>query len=165
MKCPACHHFDTKVIDSRVATDGITIRRRRQCQKCSFRFSTREEMELLDLTVIKRDGRKEAYSREKLATGLRKALEKRPITADEFKKLVSNIEKDIQLKKKDEIKSSEIGEIVIKRLAKLDEVAYIRFASVYKSFKDVKTFQRELAKFTSKKVKKSKAAVRVKRKK
>lgn len=165
MKCPACHHFDTKVIDSRVATDGITIRRRRQCQKCSFRFSTREEMELLDLTVIKRDGRKEAYSREKLAAGLRKALEKRPITADEFKKLVSNIEKDIQLKKKDEIKSSEIGEIVIKRLAKLDEVAYIRFASVYKSFKDVKTFQRELAKFTSKKVKKSKSTVRVKRKK
>jgi len=165
MKCPACHHFDTKVIDSRVATDGITIRRRRQCQKCSFRFSTREEMELLDLTVIKRDGRKEAYSREKLAVGLRKALEKRPITADEFKKLVSNIEKDIQLKKKDEIKSSEIGEIVIKRLAKLDEVAYIRFASVYKSFKDVKTFQRELAKFTSKKVKKNKTAVKVKRKK
>ena len=122
-------------------------------------------MELLDLTVIKRDGRKEAYSREKLAAGLRKALEKRPITADEFKKLVSNIEKDIQLKKKDEIKSSEIGEIVIKRLAKLDEVAYIRFASVYKSFKDVKTFQRELAKFTSKKVKKSKSTVRVKRKK
>jgi transcriptional repressor NrdR len=151
MKCPACHHFDTKVIDSRVATDGITIRRRRQCQKCSFRFSTREEMELLDLTITKRDGRKETYSREKLAAGLRKALEKRPITADEFKKLISNIEKDIQLKKKDEIKSSEIGEIVIKRLAKVDEVAYIRFASVYKSFKDVKTFQRELAKLTSKK--------------
>lgn len=165
MKCPACHHFDTKVIDSRVTTDGITIRRRRQCQKCGFRFSTREEMELLDLTIIKRDGRKEAYSREKLAAGLRKALEKRPITADEFKKLVSNIEKDIQLKKKDEIKSSEIGEIVIKRLAKLDEVAYIRFASVYKSFKDVKTFQRELAKFALRKIKKSKTAIKAKRKK
>lgn len=151
MKCPACHHFDTKVIDSRLAIDGITIRRRRQCQKCRFRFSTREEIEILDLTVIKRDGSKEAYSREKLTSGLKKALEKRPITVDDFKKLVSNIERDIQLKKKNEIKSNEIGEIIIKRLAKVDEVAYIRFASVYKSFKDAKTFQKELAKFTTKK--------------
>ena len=153
MKCPACHHFDTKVIDSRVASDGITIRRRRQCQRCGFRFSTLEEMEILELTVIKRNGSKEAYSRDKLAAGLKKALEKRPITADDFKKLISNIERDIQLKKRDEIKSSEIGEIVIKRLAKVDEVAYIRFASVYKSFKDAKTFQRELAKFTIQKKK------------
>lgn len=151
MKCPACHHFDTKVIDSRLAIDGITIRRRRQCQKCGFRFSTREEIEILDLTVIKRDGSKEAYSGEKLTAGLKKALEKRPITVDDFKKLVSNIERDIQLKKKNEIKSNEIGEIIIKRLAKVDEVAYIRFASVYKSFKDAKTFQKELAKFTTKK--------------
>lgn len=151
MKCPACHHFDTKVIDSRLAIDGITIRRRRQCQKCGFRFSTREEIEILDLTVIKRDGSKEAYSGEKLTAGLKKALEKRPITVDDFKKLVSNIERDIQLKKKNEIKSNEIGEIIIKRLAKVDEVAYIRFASVHKSFKDAKTFQKELAKFTTKK--------------
>ncbi len=151
MKCPACHYDDTKVIDSRVAPDGITIRRRRQCLRCGLRFSTREEMEILDLTIIKRDGRKEAYSREKLTVGLRKALEKRPIGEDDFKKLISNIERDIQLKKQNEIKSSEIGEIVIKRLARVDEVAYIRFASVYKSFKDAKTFQKELARFTSRK--------------
>ena len=112
--------------------------------KCNFRFSTHEETEILDLTVVKRDGRKEVYSREKMEHGLRKAFEKRPITVEEFRKLVNLIERDIQKKRKSEIKTGEIGEIVMKHLAKVDQVAYIRFASVYRSFKDVRTFQREL---------------------
>jgi len=148
MKCPACNHKDTKVLDSRMVSGGLAVRRRRECLKCSFRFSTYEEVEILDLIIIKRDGSKVQYSREKLESGLRKALEKRPITHEEFKKLVNNIERDVQLKRKRELKSSEIGEIVMKWLKKLDEVAYIRFASVYRSFKDVKTFYRELDKLS-----------------
>lgn len=151
MKCPACYHLETKVIDSRIASDGLAIRRRRECLKCNFRFSTREEVEILNLSVVKRDGRKEPYSREKLERGLRRALEKRPITNDDFKKLVNNVERDIQIKVKDEFKSDKIGEIIMKRLKKVDQVAYIRFASVYQSFKDAKTFQRELNRLFRKK--------------
>ena len=150
MKCPACNHKDTKVLDSRMVAGGLAIRRRRECLKCKFRFSTYEEVEILDLVVIKRDGVKEQYSREKVESGLRKALEKRPISHEEFKKLVNNIERDIQLKRKREVKSKEVGEIIMKWLKKLDEVAYIRFASVYRSFKDVKTFYKELDKLSKK---------------
>ncbi len=150
MKCPACHHSDTKVTDSRMVNEGMAIRRRRECLKCSFRFSTYEEVEILNLTVIKRDGRTEPYSKEKLEIGLRKSFEKRPITQDEFRKLVNRIERDIQLDGKNEIKSSRIGEFIMKHLRRVDEVAYIRFASVYRSFKDAKTFQRELKKILKK---------------
>lgn len=144
MYCPACNYKDTKVTDSRLTSDGLGIRRRRECLKCSFRFSTMEELEILDLTVIKRNGQKESYSREKLERGLKKALEKRPITEDSFKKLVHNVERDIEKRKRREMTSMEIGEIVMKRLKKFDKIAYIRFASVYRSFEDVKTFQKEL---------------------
>ncbi len=150
MKCPACHHADSKVTDSRLINDGMAIRRRRECLKCEFRFSTYEEVEILNLTVIKRDGRKEPYSKEKLESGLRKSFEKRPITQDEFKKLINSIERDVQLDGKFEIKSSRLGEIIMKHLRKVDDVAYIRFASVYRSFKDAKTFQRELKKIMKK---------------
>jgi transcriptional repressor NrdR len=150
MKCPACHHTDTKVTDSRMINDGMAIRRRRECLKCGFRFSTYEEVEILNLSVIKRDGRTEPYNKEKLEIGLRKALEKRPITHDEFKSLVSHIERDVQLEQKGEIKSSRIGEIIMKHLKRTDAVAYIRFASVYRSFKDAQTFQRELNKLIKK---------------
>lgn len=147
MKCPACHHQDTKVTDSRLVNEGMAIRRRRECLQCGFRFSTYEEVEILNLTVIKRDGRTEPYSKEKLELGLRKAFEKRPITQDEFKKLVNRIEREIQLvEKHNEIKSSRIGDVLMKYLKKKDAVAYIRFASVYRSFKDAQTFQRELKK-------------------
>jgi transcriptional repressor NrdR len=146
MKCPVCYYLDTKVIDSRVASDGLSIRRRRECLKCGFRFSTYEEIEILDLSIVKRDGRKETYSREKMIKGLRKALEKRPITEDKFKKLVNSIERDLQVMRKNEITSNQVGQIVMKNLKKADQVAYIRFASVYQSFKDVHTFQRELNK-------------------
>lgn len=144
MICPICYFEDTKVIDSRVASDGLSIRRRRECEKCGFRFSTFEEMEILDLTVEKRDGKNEAYNRDKLVSGLKKALEKRPIDDDGFKKLVHNIERDIQQLKKSEISSKEIGAIVMKHLKETDVVAYIRFASVYESFEDASDFKETL---------------------
>jgi transcriptional repressor NrdR len=146
MKCPVCYHEDTKVVDSRVASDGLSIRRRRECLKCSFRFSTYEEVEILDLTIVKGDGQKQAYSREKMVRGLKKALEKRPITDDTFKKLVNSIERGLQMLRKNEVTSNQVGQIVMKHLKKVDQVAYIRFASVYESFKDAHTFKRELNK-------------------
>ena len=158
MRCPVCQHPDSRVVDSRLVEDGIVIRRRRECEKCEFRFSTYEEVEILDLSVIKRDGRREPYSREKLEEGLRKSLEKRPIRPDDFKRLISRIERDIQLKSKSasaqangsrrEVPTSKIGDIVIKHLRKVDPVAYIRFASVYKSFDDIDSFKKELKKIS-----------------
>lgn len=144
MHCPSCNYYDTKVTDSRVATDGLSIRRRRECTKCNFRFSTVEEGEILDLTVIKRDGRREPYSRDKLETGLKHSLEKRPHTVEQFRGLVQKIERDIQRRRKVEITSRDIGELVMKRLKSFDQIAYIRFASVYRSFQDVDSFTREL---------------------
>ena len=146
MKCPICYHQDTKVIDSRAAADGLSIRRRRECLKCSFRFSTNEEVQILDLMVVKRDGRKEGYVRDKLIKGLRRAFEKRPITDERFKKLINLIERDIQALRKPEVVSEQIGQIIMKHLKKFDQVAYIRFASVYQSFKDAQSFRRELNK-------------------
>lgn len=151
MKCPICYYQDTKVVDSRMATDGLSIRRRRECLKCGFRFSTYEEIEILDLMIVKRDGQKESYDREKLIRGLKKALEKRPITEEKFKKIVHLIERDLQATKKNEITSQQVGQIVMKHLKRFDQVAYIRFASVYQSFKDVQTFRRELNKLMKKK--------------
>ncbi len=156
MKCPACHYQDTKVVDSRVASDGLSIRRRRECLKCGFRFSTYEEMEILDLSIMKRDGRKEVYSRDKMVRGLKKSLEKRPVTDDKFKKLVNSIERDIQVMRKNEITSMEIGQVIMKHLKKTDQIAFIRFASVYQQFKDVQTFQRELNKLLKNKKGKTK---------
>ena len=144
MRCPVCNNGDTKVIDSRMTVDGMGIRRRRECEKCSYRFSTLEGIEILDLTVVKRDGRRDSYRREKIASGLRKALEKRPYTVEQFQKLVGEIERDIQRARKDELTSAEIGEIVMDRLRRFDKVAYIRFASVYRSFEDVDRFAEEL---------------------
>ena len=146
MKCPVCYYQDTKVIDSRVASDGLSIRRRRECLKCGFRYSTYEEIEILDLSVIKRDGRKEAYNRDKMVKGLKKALEKRPITEERFKKLINSIERDLQVLRKSEVTTNQVGQLIMKHLKKTDQVAYIRFASVYESFKDVQTFRRELNK-------------------
>ncbi len=147
MQCPYCSHPETKVIDSRVAADGLSIRRRRECESCEFRFSTYEEVEILDLEVKKRDGTSEPYSREKLEVGLHKAFEKRPITSETFKQLISEIEQEIQRKTKDnQIESKEIGNIVVRRLKKYDQVAYIRFASVYRQFDDIDEFKKELQK-------------------
>jgi transcriptional repressor NrdR len=151
MKCPICYFLDTKVVDSRVAPDGLSIRRRRECLKCGFRFSTYEEIELLDLVIVKRDGRRESYSREKMVSGLKKSCEKRPITEDQFKRLVHSIERDLQRLKATEITSRQIGQAVMKNLKKMDPVAYIRYASVYESFKDANEFRKELNKLIKEK--------------
>jgi len=145
MYCPVCNHKDTKVSDSRLSSSGLCVRRRRQCLKCNFKFSTYEEMQILDLTVIKRDGRREAYTREKLERGINHSLEKRSFTNEEFQLLINKIERDIQKKaKRNEITGHDIGEIVMKHLQKFDKIAYIRFASVYRQFEDVSSFQQEL---------------------
>jgi transcriptional repressor NrdR len=147
MNCPNCQNEDTKVLDSRPVEDGSAIRRRRECEKCEFRFSTYEEIEILGLTVIKKNGRKELFSKEKMERGIRRAFEKRPVSDDSLKKLVSGIEIEIQKSAKDaELKSEAIGEIVMKKMKKVDKVAYIRFASVYRQFEDVDEFKEELKK-------------------
>lgn len=149
MRCPNCQNEDTKVLDSRPVEEGSAIRRRRECEKCEFRFSTYEEIEILDLSVIKKDERRELFSKEKLERGVRRALEKRQHSEDTLRKLVSSVELEIQKKAKDgTIKALEIGEIVMKKLKKVDKVAYIRFASVYRSFEDVDEFKEELKKLT-----------------
>ena len=144
MKCPVCHFEDTKVVDSRMSGDGFLIRRRRECLKCEFRFSTHEEMEILDLTVVKKDDRRENYDRQKIVSGLKKALEKRDIDEEKFKKLVYCIERDLQVLNKSEVSSEDVGKIVMKNLKKLDKIAYIRYASVYQSFEGLEEFSEEL---------------------
>src|SRR3989344_3860065 len=147
MQCPKCLHDDTKVLDSRVATEGYCIRRRRECGKCKFRFSTLEQMEILDLMVVKRNGAREPYSKEKLIGGLKRSLEKRPITGDVFKKLLAAIEQDInQNTNSGEITSVAIGDVLMRHLKQVDQVGYIRFASVYRNFEDVDEFKKELKK-------------------
>lgn len=145
MHCPACDHQDTKVVDTRLATDGFSVRRRRECEKCGDRFSTLEEMEMGDVMVVKRNGRREAYVREKLSRGLKKALEKRPVTEEAFQRLLRHIERDIRrIGKRGEMTSVEIGERVLRALRRFDKVAFIRFASVYRAFEDVESFEKEL---------------------
>ncbi len=148
MHCPVCTSKSTRVVDSRLSTDGATVRRRRECEraKCGFRFSTSEEVELLDITVVKRNGRHESYSREKLEDGLKKSLEKRPYTESQIRTIVHDIERDIQKHKGTEITSKDIGDFVMHRLRDFDKVAYIRFASVYYSFEGVDKFADELKK-------------------
>ena len=150
MYCPICNHKDSKVVDSRMSSDGASVRRRRECEKCAFRFSTLEEVELLDITIVKRDARRENYSRDKMIRGLKKALEKRPYTDVAFEKLVRKIERDVQKKSRGQLTSLELGEIVMKHLRSFDKVAYIRFASVYRQFEDVKIFDSELQKLLRK---------------
>ncbi len=156
MHCPVCSHEATSVVDTRLSSEGSAIRRRRECEKCGYRFSTFEEIELLDLSVVKRDGRRETYSRDKLALGIRHSLQKRPYTDAAFRTLVNGIERDIQRKKVDELTSREIGEIVMDRLKSFDKIAYIRFASVYRQFEDVDSFTRELKKLDKRPKRKAK---------
>lgn len=150
MHCPVCNHVDTRVVDSRLSPDGTSVRRRRECDECEFRFSTFEEIELLDIRVVKRNGVREMYTRDKLERGLRRALEKRSHTEADIRALIHSIERGIQQLKASEVTTSDIGEIVMNRLRSFDKVAYIRFASVYRSFEDVKTFQDELSRLESK---------------
>lgn len=155
MRCPACLHADTKVLDSRVMDEGVAIRRRRECPKCNFRFSTKEQGEILNLKVKKQDGRLEPYDTAKMERGVRIALEKRLEDTERFEKLVAGIERDIQLAAKaDTIESKVIGDIVMRHLKKIDKIAYIRFASVYQDFEDLVTFQEEVERLLSKRSKK-----------
>ncbi len=153
MRCPICNNTETSVVDTRPAEDDLSIRRRRECDKCQYRFSTVEEMELLDVVVVKSDGRREIYMRDKLANGIKMSLTKRPYTTDNFHRLIHSIELDIQKKKAKEISSKDLGELVIKHLRSFDKVAYIRFASIYRDFRDVRTFEKELKKLSSKRIK------------
>ena len=147
MLCPFCNNADTKVVDSRDTNDGKITRRRRECLKCNARFSTYEEVELLRLVIAKRDGTKVDYDKNKIEAGIRRALAKRPVGNEKISKLMGDIEYEIQSMEKPEITTREIGKIVLKKLRELDEVAYVRFASVYKSFGSVESFKKELDSF------------------
>jgi transcriptional repressor NrdR len=143
MKCPFCKKTQqTKVVDSRTIKDGRSVRRRRECLKCKERFTTYEELELLRLTVLKRDGTKEEYNRDKVEGGLRRALKKRPVSEEQIEQLVAQIEYDIQSKEKREMKSRVIGKIIMNHLRDVDDVAFIRFASVYKAVGSADSFRK-----------------------
>lgn len=149
MVCPFCGHGDTKVVDSRDTNDSKAIRRRRECEKCQARFSTYEEMEIMKLSVIKRDGIRQDYDRKKIEIGIRKALEKRPVNEEKIGKTISDIEYDIQGRESGEISSKEIGKLILEKLKELDDVGYLRFASVYKSFKSADSFRKEAEKLVN----------------
>jgi transcriptional repressor NrdR len=144
LRCPFCGHDEDKVIDSRPAEDGAAIRRRRECISCGRRFTTYEKIENLPLLVIKKDGTRQPYDRDKLISGLLKSCEKRPVSTAQIEKLADSVELQIQNSLRREISSQEIGEMVMVHLKQLDEVAYVRFASVYRQFKDVNSFLQEL---------------------
>jgi len=146
MKCPYCGYVDSKVIDSRPAEDGATIRRRRECLACQKRFTTYEIMERLPLVVIKRDGSRQAFDKMKVMNGMLRACEKRPVPLGKLEEITDEIENELQSALEREISTKEIGEMVMNHLKDLDEVAYVRFASVYRQFKDIDTFMDELTK-------------------
>lgn len=144
MRCPFCQDTENKVIDSRESHEGSVIRRRRECLQCKRRFTTYERVEELYPLIVKKDGRREAFDREKIVSGLKKACEKRPVSADQVEQTVVDIERLLQGMGEKEVASSVIGEEVMQRLRALDEVAYVRFASVYRSFRDIAEFMNEL---------------------
>jgi len=142
MDCPYCSHKESKVTDKRESPEGI--RRRRECLKCAKRFTTYEKAVLEDIYVIKKDNRREKFSREKLESGIYKAFEKRPVEKNKIDKMINEIEEQIRKRGKKEIKTVEIGELAMKKIKKIDHVAYIRFASVYRDFQDINDFKREI---------------------
>lgn len=149
MKCPFCGYSESKVIDSRPAEEGTTIRRRRECLACQKRFTTYEIIERLPLVVVKRDGSRQTFDRVKLINGMVRACEKRPVTLAQLEAIADDIEQELQSSLEREISTVAIGEMVMSHLKELDEVAYVRFASVYRSFKDINTFMEELSKLLS----------------
>ena len=149
MKCPFCGYGESKVIDSRPAEEGTSIRRRRECLSCGKRFTTYETVESLPMVVVKKDGSRQSFDRQKVLGGMIRACEKRPVPLAELEKIAEEIEQDLQSGLEREISTVIIGEMVMSRLKDVDEVAYVRFASVYRSFKDINTFMDELAKLLS----------------
>ena len=146
MRCPFCANPESKVVDSRPADEGASIRRRRECLECHKRFTTYETMESLPLMVVKKDGSRQSFDRNKVMNGLIRACEKRPVSFSTMEEIVNEIEQTLQNEMEREVSSAEIGELVMERLKKVDEVSYVRFASVYRQFKDINTFMRELNK-------------------
>ncbi|MDD3803297.1 MAG: transcriptional regulator NrdR [bacterium] len=146
MKCPYCGYEENKVMDSRTSKDGQSVRRRRECIECKRRFTTYEYVEKVPIMIIKRDGRREPYAREKLLEGIRTACRKRPVSAKTIEEMVEDAERMLFSMEKDEIESKEIGEIVMLKLKDADEISYVRFASVYRQFRDMNEFVRELNK-------------------
>ncbi|MFS0654616.1 transcriptional regulator NrdR [Bacillus sp. 179-C3.3 HS] len=144
MKCPTCQHLGTRVLDSRPVDEGKSIRRRRECESCQYRFTTFEKLEQLPLIVVKKEGIREEFSREKMLRGLIKACEKRPVSLKQLEDVCFNIEKELRNQGMSEVKSELVGEMVMDELAKIDEVSYVRFASVYRQFKDINVFIDEL---------------------
>jgi len=144
MRCPACQYNGTRVVDSRPVDDNKEIRRRRECESCSFRFTTFEKIEETPLIVVKKEGSREEFSREKVLRGLIRACEKRPVPLEQLEEIVLAIEKELRRLGNAEVRSEDVGEMVMDRLAKVDEVAYVRFASVYRQFKDITVFIDEL---------------------
>lgn len=144
MRCPSCQYNGTRVVDSRPVDDNKEIRRRRECESCSFRFTTFEKIEETPLIVVKKEGTREEFSREKVLRGLIRACEKRPVPLEELEQLVITIENELRRLGNSEVRSEDVGEMVMDRLAKIDEVAYVRFASVYRQFKDLNVFIEEL---------------------
>ena len=153
MKCPFCNHNEDKVVDSRETSESSAVRRRRECLNCGKRYTTYESVERMPLMVIKKDGRREPFNRQKIINGLLLACQKRPISMDKLEDFVAEIEGDIQKKFDQEVGAQQIGEIVMEKLYILDDVAYVRFASVYRQFKDINQFMRELRDILSKRVK------------
>ncbi len=146
MKCPYCNELDTKVIDSRPADDNNSIRRRRQCGTCGKRFTTYEKLETMPLMVIKKDRSRETYDRSKIESGIVQSCHKRPVSTQQINAMIDEIENQVFNMEEKEIETSAVGELVMRKLKQLDEVAYVRFASVYREFKDVNTFMEELGK-------------------
>lgn len=144
MKCPFCLHTETKVVDSRETTDLAATRRRRECLDCEKRFTTYEQLDTVDLAVVKKDGRREAFSKDKLMRGMLKACEKRPIGREKVEASVAAIEAQLRKSDRAEVSSRKVGELVMEQLKKLDHVAYVRFASVYRSFRDISQFEKEI---------------------
>lgn len=151
MKCPYCGYEESKVIDSRSADDGERIRRRRECLKCSKRFTTYEIIETVPIIVVKRDKSREVFDRNKLTAGILRACEKRPVSIKQIEEMVNNIEAKLQSSLDREITSMQIGELAMEQIKNIDEVSYVRFASVYRQFKDINTFMQELNKLLTEK--------------
>ena len=151
MKCPYCAHLESKVVDSRPAEEGSSIRRRRECLECHKRFTTYEIVESLPLMVVKRDGSRQAFDRNKLLNSMLKACEKRSVSMETLEKIADEIEQSLQNELEREVRSTEIGELVMEKLKDVDEVAYVRFASVYRKFKDINSFVAELNKLLAEK--------------
>ncbi len=144
MKCPYCGHIDDKVVDSRSSDENRSVRRRRECLKCKRRFTTYESIEEISMMVVKKDGTRQSFDRNKIMSGVLKSCEKRPVSMEKVEALVDKVQRDLQKNFDKEVKASDVGELVMENLAKLDEVAYVRFASVYRQFKDTNQFMREL---------------------